>query len=28
MRGMASTILTSPQGAAGTPQTQRQTLGA
>ena len=27
-RGMASTILTSPTGASGTPPTQRATLGA
>jgi hypothetical protein len=27
-RGMASTILTSPMGASGAPQTQKATLGA
>jgi membrane protease subunit (stomatin/prohibitin family) len=27
-RGMASTVLTSPTGASGTPPTQRATLGA
>ena len=27
-RGMASTILTSPTGASGTPTTQKTTLGA